>query len=216
METYITTPAGRESTRPFGTELIFHAYECLLTMFHREHMTKNKALFRLELQLESHAKGLSPGTIEICEYVIKYFDELMQYLVSKDLIKIINKWTKETHFRFSKSSRAIVEILLLVHKVTNFTVKDVLINHIIPDVIGILHIPTFYISNLSFETTEEMLRQALKVPLSYCCISVRRNGKSKGFGFFTCLRHDDYVDFLPKNNGILIDGRKVVIEQSKY
>jgi len=216
METYITTTFGREFTVALvGDELLNNSspYEYLLILFTIK-QTKNDALFKLKL--ESCASGLSAETKEIYKYTINHFDELIRYLVSKNMIQIINKWSKEIHIRFSKNNRAIVKTLLLVHKHTNFTVKDVLINHIIPDVVGLLHIPTFYISNLSLETIEEDLRSALNIPLSYCSISARRNGRSKGFGFFTCLKYDDYAEFLLKHKGLLIDGRKVVIEQSKY
>lgn len=215
METYITTPAGRDSTRLVVEDKLLHdAYEYLLVIFHGECATKNNVLFKFELFL--HAVEVPDEAKEIYRYIIVHFDELMRYLVSKSLIKIVNKWSKESHFRFSRNERLIIETLLLVQKRTNFTVKDVLIKHIIPDVVKQLHIPTFYISNLSLETTEEMLRSKFNVPLSNCRISMRRNGRSKGFGFLTCLKWNDYAEFLPKNNGIIIDGRKVVIELSKY
>lgn len=67
-----------------------------------------------------------------------------------------------------------------------------------------------YVSNLPFTTTDENLRDLFKefdVKTAY--VAVRRNGKSKGFGFVNLAQHKDQEAAVKKVDQKEIDGRKL-------
>ena len=103
----------------------------------------------------------------------------------------LKMWSTKEHYRFKKSDRQTIVLLLLIQKKTNFVVKDVLLNHIMPFAVDKLIIPEIYISNLSFDFKEDELEGILKIPIDFK-IARRRDGRSKGFGFFKCLKYDDF------------------------
>ena len=122
----------------------------------------------------------------------------------------ITEWTTQSHFRFSRAQRAVVRELLLILNRTNFVLKDILLAHVTPMTVGPLSVPSFYVTNLGLEHSESDLRLALKVPLSRVIVCRRPSGRSKGFGFFECLKYDDYEAFAAVDTTVTI-GQSVAI-----
>lgn len=126
-------------------------------------------------------------------------------------------WSKENHARFPRLDRINIRTLLCIQKRTRFTLKDVLISHIIPNLISPLEIPDFYVANLPLGLTEDELKKEFPVKVDKVTVALRRNGRSKGFGFVRCFYYDDFENLKnAKGNPPYIQNHAVVIALSSY
>lgn len=75
-----------------------------------------------------------------------------------------------------------------------------------------------YIGNLSFETTEDQLRQAFEAfgeVSSVKIISDNYSGKSKGFGFVEMPTKDEAVKAIGELNGKEMNGRNLNVNEAR-
>ena len=75
-----------------------------------------------------------------------------------------------------------------------------------------------YIGNMSFDTTEDQLRQAFEgygAVSTVKIISDRDSGQSKGFGFVEMLTKDDAVTAISGLNGQDLNGRALNVNEAK-
>lgn len=216
MEVYRTTAEGRIEINSYDIEIfsdkfLSSAYGQILIFFDdEEYITKNDVLYGFGLPIPDPQNDMKLETRKMFDYIIDHFDELVTYLLEQKLLIHIPRWSKQLHFRFSAKDRLTVKTLLLVHKVTNFTLKDILFTHIIPNVLGLLDIPEFYTTGLHSDITENDLEDALKGPLSTCSIFKQRYVKS--YAYFTYLKYDDYYAFLRRKQRFSIDGNTFIAE----
>ena len=72
-----------------------------------------------------------------------------------------------------------------------------------------------YVSNLSFDVDDNALAKLFDgLTIKSAHVAVRRNGKSKGFGFVEFVSQADQKKALGKN-GVELNGRKLVVEIAK-
>ena len=72
-----------------------------------------------------------------------------------------------------------------------------------------------YVSNLSFDVDDAALAKLFEgISIKSAHVAVRRNGKSKGFGFVDCSSTADQKKALAKN-GVELAGRTLVVEVAK-
>ena len=75
-----------------------------------------------------------------------------------------------------------------------------------------------YISNLSYQTTEDSLKAALEAfgeVTSVRIITDRETGRSRGFGFAEFANADDAKKAIDELNGKEVDGREVRVAEAK-
>jgi RNA recognition motif-containing protein len=75
-----------------------------------------------------------------------------------------------------------------------------------------------YIGNLSFNTTEDMLRQAFEAfgeVTSVNIIKDRDSGQSRGFGFVEMAGKDEAMAAISGMNGQEIDGRTLNVNEAR-
>ena len=75
-----------------------------------------------------------------------------------------------------------------------------------------------YISNLSYQTTEDSLKAALEAfgeVTSVRIITDRETGRSRGFGFAEFANADDAKKAIDGLNGKEVDGREVRVAEAK-
>jgi RNA recognition motif-containing protein len=74
-----------------------------------------------------------------------------------------------------------------------------------------------FVGGLSFNTTEESLRQAFSsfgTLVETKIITDRDSGRSRGFGFVSFDNDDDAEQALQKVNGTELDGRTIRVDQA--
>jgi hypothetical protein len=121
-------------------------------------------------------------------------------------------WSKETHHRYRKADRALVVTILLIHKKLQFVLKDVLLAHIIPAVVGTVCLTKVFVSNLPFSATPDDVRTLFAgVKLDNVEIALRQNGRSKGFGFIDVACYDDMEYLLSTACQIITEERCIVL-----
>jgi hypothetical protein len=113
-------------------------------------------------------------------------------------------WSIKDHHRFRRLDRYLVRFILWLRKHTQCTLKDIWIHCIIPKVIDQMTITYIYVSNLPFSMSATAFKHVFVVPIDDVLICLRRNGYSKGFGFFRTVRYDDYLS-LCQNREIRVD-----------
>jgi RNA recognition motif-containing protein len=75
-----------------------------------------------------------------------------------------------------------------------------------------------YIGNLSYNSTEDTLRDAFDAfgTLKYVkVITDRETGKSKGFGFVEYATDEEGATAMNTMNGTEVDGRKLIVNEAK-
>jgi RNA recognition motif-containing protein len=75
-----------------------------------------------------------------------------------------------------------------------------------------------YIGNLSFETTEDQLRQAFEDYGDVSTVNViadRNTGKSRGFAFVEMSAKDEATEAISGLNGAELDGRDLKVSEAK-
>lgn len=73
-------------------------------------------------------------------------------------------WSPESHFRFSRRDKRIVLTLLWLQKTCKWVTKDVLIEHVLPEVIGRLCVPVVRILNIPVHMDYSTFKSDLKWP----------------------------------------------------
>jgi hypothetical protein len=130
-------------------------------------------------------------------------------------------WSREENYRFSWGDRERVRTLLLVQKRTKFTLRDVLIKHIISYAIEPLRIPLLYMSNFPLDDTEETLKVRLEsfysIAVDYIIIGRRlETGGSKGYGYFQCLTMDGFFKIRGTQESLIVGQRKLTIMEMRW
>lgn len=75
-----------------------------------------------------------------------------------------------------------------------------------------------YVGNLSFDTSEENLRQAFEAHGEVSSVNIitdKYSGKSRGFGFVEMSDDDAAQSTIDAMNGQDIDGRTIVVSEAK-
>jgi cold-inducible RNA-binding protein len=75
-----------------------------------------------------------------------------------------------------------------------------------------------YIGNLSFETTEDQLRQAFEGYGEVSTVNIvtdRNSGKPRGFAFVEMSEKDDATEAINGLNGQELDGRSLNVNEAK-
>ena len=75
-----------------------------------------------------------------------------------------------------------------------------------------------YVGNLSFDTSEENLRQAFEAHGEVSSVNIitdKYSGKSRGFGFVEMSDDDTAQSTIEAMNGQDIDGRTIVVSEAK-
>jgi len=75
-----------------------------------------------------------------------------------------------------------------------------------------------YVGNLSFDTSEENLRQAFEAHGEVSSVNIitdKYSGKSRGFGFVEMSDDDAAQSTIEAMNGQDIDGRTIVVSEAK-
>ncbi len=75
-----------------------------------------------------------------------------------------------------------------------------------------------YVGNLSFDTSEENLRQAFEAHGEVSSVNIitdKYSGKSRGFGFVEMADDDAAQSTIDALNGQDLDGRTIVVSEAK-
>jgi RNA recognition motif-containing protein len=75
-----------------------------------------------------------------------------------------------------------------------------------------------YVGNMSFETTEDQLRQAFEDFGEVSTVSIitdKRSGEPRGFAFVEMFASDEATDAISGLNGQELDGRTLKVSEAK-
>lgn len=174
-------------------------------------VTKGDAIESFKIPIPDPLTDKKKETIKLFQYIIENIDKLINYLLEYLYLIHIPRWSKKDHSRFSKGNREIVKVLLLIQKRTQFTLKDILFTHIIPDIIEFLRIPTISISGIfPNKVGRKDLKDAVGVSNeleNFTIYSIEYGQKDYSVNIhFRFLKYDDHTEFVKDKDIIKICG----------
>lgn len=83
---------------------------------------------------------------------------------------------------------------------------------------GVTMATKLYVGNLSYDTTEEQVKELISKSGSVESVSLitdKYTGRSKGFAFVEMANEEDASKAIAEANGIELDGRKIVVNVAR-
>lgn len=72
-----------------------------------------------------------------------------------------------------------------------------------------------FIGNLSFNTTEETLKERFDTTTDCKVVTDRETGRSRGFAFLTFSTRDHAINAIESHNNTELDGRTIFVSEAK-